>query len=448
MRNFIQRVFRLQPGEGALVFVLGYLLFGNALARQVSSIVAISGFLNTGGVNEMLLVLGIDYTLVLILGGFQSLVVDRINRIRLMALISMGFALVFMLLRILFAVGAPGWLNYSVMYLVAEQQFVLFPIVFWILANDIYSFSQAKRLFPLIASWSFIGKLMGIGTAAATPALFARWGVKNEEVLLLNALIYIVAFVLITIVLRKVSLRKTVQQSETVSETLREGWDFLRGVDSFRYLMLAILTLAVADTIIEFRFWVVTDAVFVGQSTYQNFYSLYRLAISLISFGVQTFLTSRLLNTMQLKNVFLIFPIVVLLGVGGAIASPAIFAIVSAMAVIKLVRETMDESARKNFQSLVPEERRGRVSTFMDNYLPAVGTILACVVTGLIVLVGLQINRDLHLVYLSVALLCGGIAFWATLKMRKVYESSLLNWRLKRRQRTSDSVVMKLTDLE
>jgi MFS family permease len=212
--------------------------------------------------------------------------------------------------------------------------------------------------------------------------------------------------------------------------------------------MLAILTLAVADTIIEFRFWVVTDAVFVGQSAYQNFYSLYRLAISLVSFGIQTFLTSRLLNTMQLKNMFLIFPIVVLLGVGGAIASPAIFAIVSAMATVKLVRETMDESARKNFQSLVPEERRGRVSTFMDNYLPAVGTILACVVTGLIVLVGLQINRDLHLVYLSVALLFGGIAFWATLKMRKVYESSLLNWRLKRRQRSSDSVVMKLTDLE
>ena len=95
----------------------------------------------------------------------------------------------------------------------------------------------------------------------------------------------------------------------------------------------------------------------------------------------------------------------------------------------------------------MPEERRGRVSTFMDNYLPAVGTILACLVTGLIVLIGLQINRDLHLVYLSVALLCGGVALWATLKMRKVYESSLLNWRLKRRQRTTDSVLDKLSDL-
>jgi hypothetical protein len=352
------------------------------------------------------------------------------------------------LLRGLFAVGAPGWLNYSVMYLISEQQFVMFPVIFWILANDIYSFAQARRLFPLIASWSFIGKLLGIGAAAVAPALFARWGLRNEEILLLNALIYLSAYLLIITALRRVSLRPTVQQSETVRETLREGWDFLRGVDSFRYLMLAILTLAVADTIVEFRFWVVTDAIFVGQGVYQNFYSLYRLAISLVSFGVQTFLTSRLLNSMQLKNVFLIFPLVILLGVGGAIASPAVYAIVSAMAVVKLVRETTDESARKNFQSLVPEERRGRVSTFMDNYLPALGTILACVVTGLIVLVGVQINRDLHLVYLSVALLCGALALWATLRMRQAYESSLLNWRLKRRQRTSDSVVKKLTDFE
>lgn len=448
MQNFLHRLFRLQPGEGTLVFILGYLLFGNALARQISNIVAISGFLNTGGVNQMLLVLGIDYTLVLAIGGLQSLVIDRINRIRLMAFVSVGFGLAFMLLRGLFAVGAPGWLNYSVMYLISEQQFVLFPVIFWILANDIYSFAQARRLFPLIASWSFIGKLLGIGIAGATPALFERWGIQNEEILLLNALIYFSACVLIIWGLRRVSLRKTVQQTETVAETLREGWDFLRGVDSFRYLMLAILTLAVADTIVEFRFWVVTDAVFVGQGVYQNFYSLYRLAISLASFGVQTFLTSRLLNNMQLKNAFLVFPVVILVGVGGAIASPAVYVVISAMAAVKLVRETMDESARKNFQSLVPEERRGRVSTFMDNYLPAVGTILACLVTGLIVFIGSQMDRDLHLVYLAVALLSGGVALWATLKIRTAYESSLLNWRLKRRQRTSDSVVMKLTDLE
>jgi MFS family permease len=247
--------------------------------------------------------------------------------------------------------------------------------------------------------------------------------------------------------LRKVRVRATVQQKESFKENLTEGWDFVQGIASFRFLMLAIIALAVADTIIEFRFLVVTDALFVGQSAYQTFYSLYRLAATVLGFLVQTFVTSRLMNRMQIKNIFLIFPLVVLLGAGGAIASAGLWAILGAMLTLKLVRETVDDSGRKSIQSLVPEERRGRVSTFIDNYLPAAGTILACLLTGAIVVAGERIGRDLHLIYLAIAFLCGAFALWAVLRMRKVYESSLLNWRLKRRQRVSDTLVRKITDL-
>ncbi len=161
---------------------------------------------------------------------------------------------------------------------------------------------------------------------------------------------------------------------------------------------------------------------------------------------MQSFLTGRLINKMQVKNVFFIFPLVVLVGSGGALLSPGLWMIVSTMLTVKLIRETVDDSARKSLQSLVPEERRGRVSTFIDNYLPASGTILACLVTGLIVLIGIGLKTDLHLVYLSVAFLSGAVALWAVLRMRKVYESSLLNWRLKRRQRSSDTLIGKLTN--
>lgn len=445
--NFFLRVLKIQPREAWLVFALGFLLFGNSLARQVSGIVAISGFLDSSSVNSILLVMGIDYALILIVGGLQSLIVDRFNRIKLMAGISLAFALVFVILRAMFAVGAPNWLSYTVMYLIGDQQLVLFPIVFWVLANDIFNFTQTKRLFPLIASWSFIGKLAGIGLAAISPALSTRLGIHPEEILLFNALIYVIGFLLVITGLRQVKLRPTIRQPESIRETLSEGWDFVKGVDSFRFLMMAIIALAVADTIIEFRFLVVTDSAIVGQAAYQTFYSLYRLAATLIGFGVQTFITGKLLNRIQVKNIFLIFPIVVLLGAGGAMASASLWVIVAAMLGVKLVRETVDESGRKSIQSLVPEERRGRVSTFIDNYLTASGTILACLLTGVIVLIGLWLGRDLHLIYMAIAWVCGGFSLWAVLKMGKVYESSLLNWRLKRRQRVSDSLVRKISDL-
>jgi MFS family permease len=232
----------------------------------------------------------------------------------------------------------------------------------------------------------------------------------------------------------------------------------------------------------------VSDTAFISQAAYQQFYSLYRLGVTIASFLVQSFLTSRLIERMNLKNTFFIFPAVVMVGVIGMVAMPGLGTAVLAMSLVKLVRETIDESARKAFQSLVPEERRGRVSTFMDSYLPALGTILACLLTGAVVLAGLWLSPDVAIyVYVGVALLgavlviwvvlerwpvlvsiltallagtvallgvqvrpdqafyfylalvalSASLAIWSVVKMRAVYESSLLNWRLKRRQRGS-----------
>ena len=431
-----------------LVVTFGFLIFGNSLARQVSNIVSVSGVLDVEGPNALLVVLIIDYALVFIVSAFQSLFVDRFNRVYMIAIVSLGFALAFILLRAMFWMYAPEWLNYSAIYLVAEQQFVLFPLIFWVLANDVFTFAQTKRLFPLIASLSFIGKLAGIALAGISPILFTALKLVGEDILLFNALIYIISSVLILTTLTKINLRDITKQSESLRETLSEGFEFVRDVLSFRYLTIAILFLAVADTIIEFRFWVITESAFPDQLAYQNFYSLYRLMVTLVAFGIQSLVTSRLTNNIQVKNVLLIFPFVAFFASGSMLLlASLVAATVGGMFMVKLTRETVDDSSRKSFQALVPEERRGRVSTFMDSYLTSIGTILGAVLTGIIVLIGQWSGKDLSLAYLAIAFSASIVAIWATFSMRSVYEKSLLNWRLKRRQRMSDSIIKKLADL-
>jgi ATP:ADP antiporter, AAA family len=114
---------------------------------------------------------------------------------------------------------------------------------------------------------------------------------------------------------------------------------------------------------------------------------------------------------------------------------------------VKLTRETVDDSSRKSFLALVPEERRGRVSTFMNSHLASAGTIFAGIITISIVLIGQWLGKDPYLAYMAVALCAAALAIWATLRMGSVYEKSLLNWRLKRRQRVTDTMVNKLKDL-
>lgn len=439
----IRKLFRLEPGEGSLVFVLGFILMANALAMQISGIVAVSGLLSSGGVNQILVVLFIDYALILLAGGLQSLIVDKFKRVDLMGWIILVFAMIFILLRLMFLFNAPDSLNYAVMYIISEQQYVFFPLVFWILANDIFKMHQSKRLFPIISGWNFFGKLIGIGIAASSPALFAQLGIVPEEILTINILIYLVSYIILLIGLNRVEVRETVQKQESVKETLREGWDFMKEVASFRYIMIAILVLALADTIIEFRFLVVTDQKFSDQASYQFFFSMYRLGTTIIALLIQAILTGWLIKTMQLKNTFLILPLVMVAGSVGLILIPGLSMAVGAMVLVKLMRDTINDSSRKSFQGLVPEERRGRVSTMMETYLPALGTMLACLITGGIVWVGIQQGRDISLQYLLISAGGGLVAVWAVFKMRANYDKSLLNWRMKRRQRKGGTLLLK-----
>jgi MFS family permease len=155
-------------------------------------------------------------------------------------------------------------------------------------------------------------------------------------------------------------------------------------------------------------------------------------------------LSSWLIQKIELKRVFLILPVIAMAGAGLMIIAPGLPMAMISLLLLQVMRDTTDDSARKSFTSLVPEERRGRVSTFMSNYLPALGTILACLITGAIVLIGLAQGRDLHVLYMIVALLGGAVSVAMIIRMITVYESSLLSWRIKRRQRVQGSVLDKL----
>ena len=443
MKDFLGRTFRLRPGETGLLLTLGLLLLCNSIAQQVSGIVAISGFLSEGGVNQILIIWVIDTLLIFLMTGLQSLIIDRFGRITLMRGMIFAFALVFAILRLMFAFQTIGWLNYSVLYLISQQQWLFFPLVFWVLANDILDMAQTKRLFPLIAGWGSAGRLLGISIALLSPGIFSRLAIRSEELLTFNLLIYLLAYLIMVTGLRNVKARQTQQKPETLQETLTEGWAFVRDVPSFRYLTMSIVALIVCDTIIEFRFLVVSNDVFGDAGSYQTFYSLYRLGLTLAALAVQGLLTSHVIAKISLKNTFLILPFTALAGATWMMALPGIISGVGGVLLQKLPAITVDQTARKAFQALVPEERRGRVSMFMDSYLFAGGTIIGCLVTGAIVFVGplrdvmgprLGGSRHFY-IYLAVAVLAALFAVWAVLKMRTVYESSLFNWRLKRRQR-------------
>jgi hypothetical protein len=130
MANRLKQLFSVRPGEAGLVIMLGLILLGNSMALWVSSVVSVSGFLSEVGVNEILIVWIVDMLLVTLSTGLQSLVVDRFNRATMLRWMSFIFALLYVILRMMFVFKVPGWVNYSVLFLLTEQQWLFFPLIF------------------------------------------------------------------------------------------------------------------------------------------------------------------------------------------------------------------------------------------------------------------------------------------------------------------------------
>ncbi len=436
-QGWIKGFFRVRPNEVRLVLVMGCIIFFNSLALQTANIVSISGFLSEVSVTNILPIWVIEMVLIIGSTAIQSLIIDRFPRIRLLRWMCLTFVGLYVVLAVMFAAGLPGWLNYSLLMLFVDQQLYFFPAIFWVLASDMMDMSQAKRLLPVIATFGIIGEIAGLGISAVSPNILATLGLDPSALIYVIIAAYLCPFAF-SFALDRERIRQTLQQTATIRESLSEGWNFVKDVPSFRYLMLSMLVIAVVMTVIEYHFLASTEQVYNQMDNFQTFYSLIFLAQTVVAIGLQAFVTSRLINRFGLKNAFVIMPICAMLCIGWALGFPGIASGAGAYLVAKLSLNSIDDIARKTLQSLVPEERRGRVSIFMDSYLFATGVIISAVLIGIVLILQPLITTiPASMIYLAIGGVLAVLGLWWILKMRTVYDTSLFNWRLKRRQRTA-----------
>lgn len=416
---------------------MGFIIFFHSFALQIANIVSISGFLSEVSVNNILPIWIVEMVLIIASTAAQSLIIDRFPRLRLMRWMCIVFISLYIVLALMFAAGLPGSLNYSLLMIFVDQQLYFFPAIFWVLASDMMDMSQAKRLMPVIATFGIIGEIAGLGISAISPGILNTLHLDSSVLLYLIIAAYLAPLAL-SYALNHERIRQTLQQTASIRESLTEGWDFVKDVPSFRYLMLSMLVIAIVMTIIEYHFLASTEQVYSQMDNFQTFYSVIFMAQTIVAIVLQAFVTGRIINRFGLKNTFVIMPIFAIVCVGWALGFPGIASGAGAYLVAKLSLNSIDDIARKTLQSLVPEERRGRVSIFMDSYLFATGVILSAILIGVILIIQpLMAAVPIQITYLTIAGVLSILALWWILKMRTVYDTSLFNWRLKRRQRTA-----------
>ncbi len=443
MRNRFQQL--LRPGEIGLVFTLAVILFVNYAAMGVTKVISVSGFLSQVKDQYILLVWAVDMVLLILATGLQSLVIDRFDRIKLMFIVLLIFTGLYALLPLAFlSKFIPSSISYTLIYLLNDQQWRFFPVIFWILVNDIFDPAAGRRLLPVIGVFAFLGTIVGLGVAAVD----AQVHFGPVKLLYLNALVFFVGFIVAYFGLHKVKIISATRAAGSMRETFTEGWDFIRTVPAFAYLALGMLLAGAVMTVLLYD--ALSDAELTLRTGFQAFYANYSLLIAVSSIIFQA-LAGRVIEKLSLKNSFLIQPVIMLIASITNFFIPGYISSASAQGVARVNYDTIDSSNRKAFQALVPNEKRGRVSMFIDSYLPSFGTILGSLITfGIITAgLGLGLKRDVYaLIYLGVGIAFSALAIWSAFRVRSTYEKSMLNWQLKRRTRGSSGILDKLDSLD
>ncbi|MCB0212767.1 MAG: hypothetical protein KDJ52_25720 [Anaerolineae bacterium] len=442
----------IQRGEWLLFFTFALIAIADAITIEISYVLSVSGFVSQVGIEQIPVMWLVDMVIILGMSGLYSLIVDRVPRLNLvlgLLLIMIGANVAF---RFALVSGAPDWLTYAGLFLWTEQQYVIFPLAFWALANDTYSVAQSKRLFPLIIALGLIGRVVGSGYAGASAKIFAGYGLPASELLLTNVFVLLLTFIVLLWASRHFKVHRARQDKGkfNMREMLSTGWDFMTNVKAFKFLTIAMVCVGCLLAVIEFHFLRTSDAAFTEPGSFQAFYGYYRMGLTITTLIIQSMLTHKLLNWIGLKSMFTILPLTLLTGLCWMLLMPGIIGGAVGRFLARLVFDSVDRPSRQTLQGLIPEERRGRVSTFMGSYLYVMGNICGSTVLLLIIL---AVNQNWletamsSIIYLLFGLVVAGISVYATWMMRKVYDESMLDWRLARRRRHGATELMKKLDL-
>lgn len=442
MKERFLALVNLKSEELKLAFSLWVLIAVNTFVLELADVVATAGFVSNLGVDGIPVLWIVTTLITIFAAGFYLVFIDRYPRLQLVTWLLTGLAVLYLLMEFLFAFNAPIWFTYPALYLLSDQQFMILPLAFWALASDVFAVTESKRVFPFIASGAVIGGLLGNGAAALLTYLAERYTFGLTQIFIAIAIVLLASALYLRVMFNKVTLktRQSREEDAGLKETIKIGVDYFRNISLFKAVGILMFLAGLVLTLLEFNFLAVIDSSVSNDLEFQRFLGYYKAIQTTGLLFFQWLITSRVLSKIHLQDSFSVFPISLAISSGVALYLPSLFGAASARFIARTVYSGWDDPARKALQGLVPDEKRGRISAFMDSYFITTATIAGCILLVILfyfVSNGAITKEIAVTVYLGVAIAASIIAILVFFYLRRVYDTSMLNYRLARSKRKS-----------
>ena len=293
---------------------------------------------------------------------------------------------------------------------------------FWVLANRVFNPREAKRLFGFIGAGAIAGGIFG-GYLTSILAQFT----SSENLPFVGAI-----FIGSCLPINKIIWTKYVGATETVTPTKKrvEGFGnhplvLIRKSRHLTYLASIVFVSVMVAKLVDYQFGGIASALIPDQDELTAFFGFWLSTFSVISLGLQLFVTRKVVSTFGVGSALLFLPVAIFIAVIFLILFPGILA---AAVLLKMsdggLKQSINKAAIELLILPVPEDYKNQTKTFIDVFVDS----LATGISGILLLFLAQAsNLSMNAVNLMII---GLLSFWFYLIFR-VKKEYLLSFRRK-----------------
>jgi len=259
--------------------------------------------------------------------------------------------------------------------------------VFWTFMADIFSRTQAKRLFGFVAAGGTLGGI--VGPAVAT-LLVKKVG--NETLMLISAGGFVVTALLVSMLAREKQKLATAAGSEAQRTSLnhRLGGNPLDGfvlLMRSRYLLLVALFLLLMtwiSTIVYIQLGDLITKAFSSREARTQAYATIDLVVNSCAVVIQLFGTGRIIQRFGVKLGLLLNPVIMVVAFLAIVFSPVLMVLGGIQIVRRIAEYAVAKPTREMLFTVVDQESKYKAKNVIDTVVYRFGDLSSAWLSSLV----------------------------------------------------------------
>lgn len=280
----------------------------------------------------------------------------------------------------------------------------------WVIAANVFTTSQAKRLYGILG----LGAVIGAGFGGTFTSYMVRL-IGENNLIMAAGVVTVIAYLMYRGLLVQPGVNLSQVRGSTEEEAHFSLGDIARDISQYRHLQVIVaivLVTFIVDVTVEYQFQAFAKARYQGADLTAFMGSFNGVYLNLVNFVFQFFLTAAMVKLVGVGGVLQIMPVTISIASLGIYLAPGVLTSSLARLSEAATRYTFNRTGMELLYLPLPLELRNRVKAFLDIFVDRLGRGI-----GGILLYLFTVILDIEAQKLSLVVLCF-TALWSFLSWR------------------------------